>query len=284
MMMMSSNEEETFRKQLGAESTAMAEHLYPRSVAIVLHDANDVPVSVGSGTCVRIADRYFIATAAHVLDGVARFRDIAIVALVGDVGRVSNQTPNVVGVGRRGGKKVDPVDVAWIEIEPKAIVSWTATWGRAFVTLDRIRIEPVPEGAHAYVFGQPAEYLNPNCTFQGKPLLGLSALPFLTATIPTPEGCQPEDLYVHYPNAMNTAEGAKALPVAEGLSGCGIWVVNPREGGVWTPDRAQLAAVEGSWFEFEWLRGTPMREWLRLVRDDIPELAAEIDPLLNRPA
>ena len=255
-------------------STAMAEHLYPRSVAIVIHDASDTPIEVGSGTCVRIGSRHLVATAAHVLDQVTTLRDVGVMAL-GLVGNVFNQTPKLVGSGRRGGKRDDQVDLAWLEIEPKAIPSWTTTWKRVFVTLDRIRIDPVSPGAHAYVFGQAADYIKHD-TIKGAPYLGLKALPFLTDTIATPAGCSPRDLYVGYPTQMHTAEGMKPLPRAPGLSGSGMWVVNPRKEGVWTPDLAQITAVQQSWYEFEWLRGTPMREWLQLVRDDIPELAPEI--------
>jgi hypothetical protein len=61
-------------------SSAMAEHLNHRSTAIVIHDASDAPISVGSGTCVRIADRHLIATAAHVLDEVKTLRDVGVMA------------------------------------------------------------------------------------------------------------------------------------------------------------------------------------------------------------
>jgi hypothetical protein len=253
----------------------MAAHLDRRAVAVVIHDAHDMPTEVGSGTCIEIGGRHFIATAAHLLDKVSMLRDVGVMAL-GVLGQVSNATPKVVASGRRGGRDGDHVDVAWLEIKPRAIPSWVETWGRVFVTLDRIGVQPVPPGAHAYVYGQPADYVRLEPVREAT-FLGLKALPFLTHTIAPPEPHEPDALYFDYPAQMHSAEGVKGMPKAPGLSGSGMWVVNPRADGVWTPDLAQLAAVQGSWLPFEWLCGTPMREWLALVRDDIGELAVEID-------
>jgi hypothetical protein len=105
----------------------------------------------------------------------------------------------------------------------------------------------------------------------------------MTRTVATPAGQENggPSLYVEYPREMMTAEGVKQLPRAPGLSGSGLWTVNPRVGGIWTPDMAKLVAIQRSWTEWEWLRGTLIREWLTMIREDLPELAGEIDPVLD---
>jgi hypothetical protein len=90
------------------------------------------------------------------------------------------------------------------------------------------------------------------------------------------------DIFVQYPKEAYTEAGMKALPAAPGLSGSGMWLLNDEQRGLWTPDHAQLIGIETGWLEFEYLRGNPIREWLQMVREDIPELAPEIDPLLAR--
>jgi len=88
---------------------------------------------------------------------------------------------------------------------------------------------------------------------------------------------------LEYPKDINedVPDGfLKQVPKAVGLSGGGIWKVNPRADGIWSPDAAQLVAIQYSWSEVDrWLRGTLIREWLQMLRADLPELATVIDPV-----
>lgn len=71
------------------------------------------------------------------------------------------------------------------------------------------------------------------------------------------------------------------MPEAPGLSGSGLWTVKPKKDAIWSPDHAQLVAVQRSWSENKrYLRGTLVREWLKMLREDIPSLASKIDPIL----
>jgi hypothetical protein len=262
---------------------AMKEHLYRRSVVLLLGDPRDsTSPGTGSGTCVQIGGRYLIGTAAHNLDDVNEAIQVGVAAL-GEIGKCSRQTPRVVGWGRRGGGDFDRLDLAWLELEPRAMPHWIPEWNRTFVTLDRISLIQPSLGRAAYLLGQPHDYRRDKA-IAGVPTVGLHPLPYMAAVLSpqSPEEAA-RDVLMYYPSEMSSAEGRKSAPDPHGLSGCGLWMVNAEEGGVWTPDRAQLVGIQISARPQEWLRGNLMREWLRLVRDDIPDLRAEIDPVLEAP-
>ena len=128
----------------------------------------------------------------------------------------------------------------------------------------------------------PAEFVQPRPLRDGGKFLAMGALPYLTRTIEVqPTGTADLDIFVEY-RELFTADGAGKVPKAHGLSGSGLWLVNPRQDGVWTPDLAKLVAIQHSAFGDppEYLRGTLIREWLKMLQEDIPELASAIEPVL----
>jgi hypothetical protein len=258
----------------------MMDHLIPRSVAIVEHNSEDDPVGIGSGTPIEIGGRYFVSTAAHILGGVTRAQ-LGVIALGGPVGKWDKRTPQLVGSGHRGGGEYDAVDIAWLEIHPRAVPFLISEWERKFVKLDRLSVAAVPSDTPVYVFGAPWETTRKTLK-DGRLRFGVRALPFLTRVIPVRDrGTEEHDLYIEYMREMQTTDGPKPMPRAPGLSGSGIWRVNPRANGFWSPESAQLVAVQHSWREYEYLRGTLIRDWLTMLREDIPALASEIDPVLQ---
>jgi hypothetical protein len=131
------------------------------------------------------------------------------------------------------------------------------------------------------VFGTPWHYKK-DALVNGSEFVGVGALPYLTRTLGVQRGGSPErDLYLEYKTEMHTADGVKPLPPAFGLSGCGLWILNTRGGGVWTPDQAEFAAVQHSWVREEWLRGSLARHWLQMLREDIPALRPAIAAVLG---
>jgi len=268
-------------RELGTfHGNAINEHLTRRSVALMLFTKDlDHPTDVGSGTCIKIGNRHLIATVAHNLEGLTDFRHVGVAAF--SVGKFSDQTPKVVGWGQRGGRG-HALDVAWLEINPGAIEPWSRFWDRAFVTLDRVSVDPVPVQRHVSLLGQPADYVK-HGKIEEQPMLGFTPLPYSGLTMAPPANAAPTtDIFMEYPREAYTEEGRRELPKAPGLSGSGLWLLNDERPGFWTPEHAQLIGIETGWLEFEYLRGSPIRAWLQMVREDIPELAHEIDPVLAR--
>ena len=257
-------------------SRAMMEHVQRRSVGLVIDDDHR-PGGIGSGTCVQIGDRHFIATAAHVVAGVDLSR-FAIVSL--GLRAFTRNTPKLAGHGWRGGGDNDPRDVGWLEIVPGAVPDFVGIYQRIFVTLERFDFSPVPVGSPAYVLGTPWDYRKEVGTARD-PIHLFEPLPYLTRVVEPPDGAAPEgELFLEYPREMLTERGTKPLPKAPGLSGSGFWTVNASATNLWSPDHAKLVGIEHSWCQWEYLRGGGLREWLVMIREDVPELSPHIDPVL----
>lgn len=261
-------------------ATAMMEHLLPRSVALILHTPEDRPKSIGSGTCVKIGQRHFVATCAHVLHDV-ELRDVGVLPLAKSA-PMDNRTPRLARMNYRGGRDDDPVDVGWLEITPDAVPWVERQFGRLFVTLDRFGVAPVAPLSHASLLGVPCEYLDPIETTDGKLSIMLQAFPFTTHTIPPPSARPMRDLYLDYQDVMFSPDGMRDAPHPHGLSGSGLWVLNEGPDRLWTPDHARLVGIENAWCKADrYLRGNPIRDWLELLRSDLPEVASEIDAVLT---
>lgn len=72
------------------------------------------PSAMGSGTCIRIGGRYFIATAAHVIMG-RRFSQHFVLTP-----KLSNWSLRIVGGNVRGGGQGEYLDIGWLELHGRA--------------------------------------------------------------------------------------------------------------------------------------------------------------------
>jgi hypothetical protein len=167
-----------------------------------------------------------------------------------------------------------------LEIDPKAVQRLVSELRTTFVGLERVSLTRVARGVAVSVVGAPWELRR---KFEADRRFGVRALPFLTEVIEQQSSGRAEhDLYIGYPREMMTEEGPRPLPKAPGLSGSGVWSLGPPMNEIWSPDSARLVALQRSWLEYEYLRCTLIRDWLTMVREDIPELAPEIDPDTGR--
>lgn len=266
-------------KILRGQTEALVRHLDERCVGLIGFQG-DTPVEIGSGTCVTIGGRFFVATAAHVIEDYAN-ADIFIVHT--RTPKPAEQRVPIIGRGLRGGKSVDPVDVAFLEISGES----ATTIGKTFVPLERL--EPfcpdLPRDL-ALVYGYPSEKIDPELLQQRK--VRLQPLGYMTPTIDPASLSRDRnfDVYLAYPaagNQVTTGEELDKLPAAPGISGGGIWAAHVNEPGLWSPDKCKLIAIERSWLKYEWVRGTQIQHWLDLVAAEIPELRSLIGPLLQPP-
>lgn len=242
-------------------------HLEFVSVAIVcLRDG--VPHDIGSGTCIEIAGRYFVATAHHVI---ASYADDELFLVLQH--EAQDWTPIILG---RGGDET--LDVAWLEL-PAEIVG--AGIDRRFIPHTRL----LPDCGHvtddvAVVHGFPRDLLEPQKGTRG---LSVQPLCYGTSTLDVgsiPDGIADRDLYLGYPYGPVTgSDGKPAVPIeAPGLSGGGIWLVDANKPGVWSAESCRLIGIQHSWMRWKWVRGTQIQHWMALVARDLPELA----PVLGR--
>ncbi|MBP9112402.1 MAG: hypothetical protein KBF88_06305 [Polyangiaceae bacterium] len=104
-----------------------------------------VPGHQGSGTCIIIEGRYFIATAAHVVPNLPA-SDYWVLGEALRGGFFKR-----LGAGKRGGKPGDDLDIAWIEIHSNEAAALRST----FLTLERISPYSAEERDDLVVMGSP---------------------------------------------------------------------------------------------------------------------------------
>jgi hypothetical protein len=258
---------------------AMLDHAADRSVALLFHDSAEEQLQgIGTGFCIEIAGTFLIATAAHL------FRDthLSQIVVVGSERR-TDRSPRLLDFGIRGGGDYDALDVAWIRLDPRA----AQRIGKTFMSLDRLDSRPTDRDAIVYIYGFPWDRRQER-EFNGRPWHLVNAIGYLTkagvgagARDPSPEN----DMFLDWPDDVNEEAPTgwlKRAPDAPGLSGGAIWSVNSKAGALWSPDAAKVVAAQHSWARnARWLRGTLIRHWLQMVAEDLPELAAHIDPILR---
>lgn len=253
------------------------------SVAIVpVEMANEAlptlnPLEQGSGTCIRIGGRFFVATAAHVVPTFPSTRYAVLTPSTKD------WVLKVIGGGRRGGGPRDELDVAWLELAPRA----AAAAGRHF--LDVARLGPYRDGSDEdlCVYGAPAQDRQMG-TKDGLPSVTSVASMWATRSMTADEiGDVDRERRIHllWPRiVMGHNDDAYAYPEAPGLSGGAIWSLNTRaHGASWRADQAQLIGVEFAAQRargHRYLIGQQIHVWMEMVAEDIPELAPIIAPYL----
>ncbi len=133
---------------LSQHTLAMLEHVGKRVVAIFLHATNEEPLGIGSGICLEIAGRFFIATAAHNILDVAPEQ----IRVIGSATR-TDLTPRLLGSGLRGGRDEDPQDIAWLEVPAKA----AKPMERTLVKLEQVSLKPIEDSTPVFICGFPSE-------------------------------------------------------------------------------------------------------------------------------
>lgn len=226
----------------------------------------------GSGVCVQVGPRHFIATAAHVITPLTNEQIFVVHA-----DSPTSWTPEICGRGEAG----DPYDVAWIELAPDCVERFP----RRFLPVDRLTNPSDVRIDELVLYGFPGASLRHDLL--SRRTIGAQRLSYLTRPVsPEEPDYDPErDLFLHYPEQGNfTVEGRalERMTDPQGLSGCGAWSVHPKTSPIWTPEDCKLLAIQYSWQEGEWCRCTLIRHWIALLVSDLPELEAHVPARLIR--
>lgn len=283
------------RARLRAEKTAVAKRralrlaseaqrglmtqVHSRGVGIV-QLKNQQEIGLGSGTCVRIGDRYFIATAAHVICD-APINELCLVPEGGPTPH--SRRVALLGMKWSGGGDYDDIDVGWIEVEPAAAKRMN---GKTFITLDRVLPFCTPKRGKQMIllWGAPWALVDQRA-LQEHYRVDVRFATFLTPPLPRSRwpwrGKGRNDIFLSYPTNDQTtrrvSDDAPAVPPnPQGMSGGGMWL-HEFSDEVWLPERSMLIGIDRSWSPSEqYARGTRIEHWLRLVAKDFPDLRAEI--------
>jgi len=240
---------------------------------------NADPLNAGSGTCLRIGGRFFVATAAHVIS--PRPPNMHFVATP----TTEDGALKIINGGYRGGGKYDPVDVGWLELHGRA----AAQAGRAFLDIARVRTGCVGD-EELVVLGAPVQQQERGKHADGTPVLKTGASWWATrgildardlAEAPDPA----RKLFLRWPSRVEGTDGEwYEYPEPGGMSGGGVWATNVRHA-QWRASNLQLVGIEYAFQRVgapdRYLKACQIQVWLEMLREDVPELACHIDPLLG---
>ena len=258
---------------------AASSHAVAHSVALV-NFADSANPSLGSGTCIKIGDRYLVGTAGHNFDGVTTDQQIVLVP----PHRWSNEWLPYTARNHCG----RPVDVGWIEIPETS----ARALGRDFLSIDRLELgqNHFPDD-WCLVQGYPAGLIDR--ALLGACRLQIAGMGFMTDTVEP--GQWPTDVsppldrsrdvlldYIEVGRRSDTGENVN-LPNAYGLSGGSVLRVTPPfDSDLWVPGKVHLVAIERGFLETgRTLTATQIHLWLRLVYEDFADLREVIGPRLE---
>ena len=239
-------------------------YLQQRSVSLVGFRDHE-PHELGSATCIQIAGRFFLATAAHVI---LAYPNEQLLIVHGSVGPLP-----IINRGVRGGNENDVDDIAWLEVSKDT----AARTGKTFIPLSHLHIGLAHDpDLWTLMYGFPSKLVNRTKLVQQE--LGVTPLVYSTGTIPSeswPAGCNPDvDVVLNYPDTNNRLDDGREyqLPDPHGMSGGGFWFVTPKTGLIWHPE-AHLFGIDRAWWPSRrYARGTQIQHWLNILGEDIPEL------------
>ncbi len=155
-------------------SAATRHYISARSVIIGGVTEDGQYFHTGSGTCVSIGKRFFIATAAHVVMSQSNGN---IFVVNGKEAHAINCNV-VIGMGYRGGKEQDIVDIAWLEVDATQLPL------KSFINVTQLK----PDTVHVpddwlLIHGYPQEWQ----TKEGEGELAADSITHSTTTIESDE-------------------------------------------------------------------------------------------------
>lgn len=231
-------------------------------------------IDVGSATCIEIAGRLFIATAAHNFLGIKDADNVTLFSANGS----STAPLTVIQANYRQDLPDGEADIAWLEIDPIS----ASDSGLTGVALGSVTPYPTLDTVGAYIVsGFPAglrreEQRNANNRNFIVPIA-------LYITHPAPqEDLANGDIALSYARTAIGPTGIGEMAQPHGMSGGGMWLIPPPDDPViWTPERLRLIGITTLYFpRREEVRGVRMHQWLQLLYADLPELRPMLEPLL----
>jgi len=244
----------------------LASYVSNRSVALLLRPEGGL--WVGSGVCIRIGARHFVATAKHNLQHNGQDLQISDIE-VRARGEKYGEPLKVTSMGL-----ASDVDLAWLELDSTA----SKRPPLAFVTTDEIASLPKKVGQEpCFLLGYPAEMADNPSDAQQRPLLESACIGTLSIVSSQRRGrVSPGTFAIEWPPHDGSLDDS--FPEPHGVSGGGVWLL-PRHDDylVWSPERSRLIGIEVAWCrDSKELVVIRIEHWLELVANHLPELRDEM--------
>lgn len=246
-------------------------HVSRSTVAILETSENGTRLYISSGTCIKVKDKYFIATASHCV----KRTPLSCINLVHST-EPSNQIIDIISSGYH-----DSLDIAYLELSETA----AEELNKDFIPTTRLQYytSDIPNDL-AFLSGFPAITVTVD---HDRREIGAGLLCALTETL-TPQELPEDhdnnvDIFISYPNSDNwvSSSGQTTAPELPGVSGGGFWAAYINDG-IWTPEKSRLIGIDISWHRGrEWARGVQIQHWANLIIERFPSLSDGF-PLLAR--
>ncbi len=233
------------------------------------------PGDSGSGTCVIIGGRYFIATAGHVMKGYPKTRFFVSTPREDSDLVLDFIDGNAVDDEERG-------DVGWLELTAAS----AKIANREFLPLERIRTHCAGTEDELIVYGSPVSRYKCSTAEDGKEVHTKLAQWWGTRALMDDhdirEPSDPRRMYLKWPKWSLNHDGTRnEYPEPGGISGGAVWALNSKQP-TWTGDHIQLVGIEYSQrrdgVPERYLRAYQMQVWLELLATDRAELRPIIEP------
>lgn len=245
--------------------------------AVIYLDLGPGGTFIGSATCVAIGDRLFLATAAHNFKGA----DTSNRFIVFSANRPSSSPLTVTQYDYEHGLRDGDHDIAWLELDTESARNSDLSG----VTLESIDAVPVLENPGNYVAtGFPSEFSRATEVNHGQVNIVVPFLVYVT-NVSTDYRSRAGDIAFDYGRTgINQMGKENEMARPYGMSGGGMWYSPPvkQDTIIWSPERMQLIGITRVYDRSrDELRGVPIRQWFQLLYNDLPDIRAFIEPLLD---
>jgi hypothetical protein len=262
--------------RLPPSPSAVNHWISDRSVALLL-TPQEGGLYIGSAAAIELCGSYFLATAAHNLEGISTREQVR--ALPG--GRRLDRPLYILEWNSLSHVASGELDVAWLEVET---ISAGAS-SISFITAASLLCGATHQESTVFpVHGFPEACIDRGDVFEGMPLLcGTSVFSFSIPPSASALAFQDHvDLLLEWPPS-DLRDSEVEVPHPSGVSGGGVWLLPGYiENPTWTHRDLRLVALNRAWRrESRQLVTTRIEHWLKLLRQDKPYTQREIDPLLD---
>jgi hypothetical protein len=234
----------------------------------------------GTGTLFSIGSRYFVLSAAHVLD-FPGIHNVPYYVPSADEGEpVGLKIIQIVSspLPKRADRDNDPFDIGVAELHADTAVRLTPYW--RFARLMELDIATPPLQAYYYVLGFPISMTQSDSVARTS---NVRALSYVTGLYDGERDSSTSgaELLLDYPEEnQDTAGRLTAVPNPKGISGCGIWrLLNPaKRMGNWVLDDVRLVGIEHRWRkDRRYLVGMGIRHAMKLIYGRYEDLHPVMD-------
>lgn len=264
-------------------SKAVIETCGPSIVAICANFQKKLH-QMGTGTLLRIAERYFLVTAAHVIKDAEKA--LGAVLVISDI-RIGENCPQIPLAHMQAWMVRDKLDVAIIELPADAM---KAMPNRRCIDVSDFDRRPLTPDDTFYVWGYPTSEA-PQTPEGIAPL----AVGFTTVQkTAEPDSTYDPKLHLMFepPDGTEIADDGVRMPARlEGISGCAVWRVHSGESPEsWTPSNIKLTAIQTR-VRHKWkdeavtgkLTGVQATHWqfvARIIWESMPQLRPSLSLFL----